>query len=58
MSKIERLASDPDLGSRVLRNDELEAVTGGIMIIGGLGGPDTRDQHHKEWIELLSYSHR
>src|SRR5262245_57316669 len=59
MSKIERLASEPDLGSRVLRNDELEAVTGGIMIIGGLGGPDTRGQHYKEWIELElpSYSH-
>jgi hypothetical protein len=57
MNKSEGVASDADQRARLLRDDELDAVNGGIIIIGGLGGPDTRSETHKEWIEVLSYSH-
>ena len=45
MSKIENASTDLAQTERVLQDDELEAVNGGIIIIGGrgLGGPDTRD---------------
>jgi hypothetical protein len=60
MSRIERAASDLNPDVPTLRDDELEAANGGIIIIGGLGalgGPDTRVASHKDWIEVLSYSH-
>ena len=57
MNTSENAASLGHKSARLLRDDELDVVNGGIMIIGGLGGPDTRGPAHKEWIEVLSYSH-
>lgn len=57
MNKRERIGSNADREARLLGDDALDVVNGGIIIIGGLGGPDTRSETHKEWIEVLSYSH-
>jgi hypothetical protein len=57
MGKIERVTSHMGQAERVLNEDELDAVNGGIMIIGGLVTGESRDRDHKEWIEILSYSH-
>jgi hypothetical protein len=57
MSKIERVTSDLSQDARPLRDEELDAVNGGIiMVIRGLGGPDTHDRAFPQHIELLSYS--
>ncbi|HZO85298.1 MAG TPA: hypothetical protein VFC26_08805 [Verrucomicrobiae bacterium] len=53
MSRIETVTSRPGEAARVLHDDELEAVNGGVMV--ALGGPDTRPQaDHTCWIRVSS----
>jgi hypothetical protein len=53
MAQIERVPSDLDQAMSLIRDDELDAVTGGIIIIGGLGGPDTNQLLPAVQTELL-----
>jgi hypothetical protein len=51
MSRIDNVTAHPGETVRPLRDEELEAVNGGVIV--ALGGPDTRAQSdHSCWIRV------